>query len=270
MPTFFVTVKQQRRLPMKVSISEKYKGLAVVFVFLMQSMQADTRLVLYFSHLPQSEISLIQNDIKKEQSTTVNDLVPLSTPGGLAADQIDQAMKLFLTPKLSGFPILYAGYVTITDTDGLATFPLRHAQQKLYIAITPDIKMIHVKGSSFSHAEYSPDQAIALSLYKCEKLEDDKKQPFWKVTKIDKPDTNRINPITTVILTHPDNIFVREGDIMASPGEQLILPPIGVIGTQDKDLVNLRLLDIKPYFEQVQSEQKRVNETTIQKITTTF
>ncbi len=263
-------VKQQRGLPMKASISEKFKGLALVFVFLIQSLQADTRLVLYFSHLPQSEISLIQSEFKKEQSNSTNELITLSTPGGLAADQVEHAMKQFLTPKLSGFPILYAGYITVTDSHGLATFPLRHAQQKLYIAVTPDIKMIHVKGSSFSHAEYSPEQAVALSLYKCEKLEDDKKQPFWKVSKIDKPDTNRINPITAVILTHPDNIYLPEGDIMASEGEQLILPPIRVIGTQDKDLVNLRLLDIKPYFEQVQSEQKRVNDTTIQKITTTF
>ncbi|MBM3887021.1 hypothetical protein FJ364_03745 [Candidatus Dependentiae bacterium] len=255
---------------MKISITKKYKHLAGIFIFLSHQIQADTRLVFNFSNLPQPEIAIIQKEFKAGDEHSSWQLVTLSTPGGLAADQIEQTMRQFLTPKLSGFPLLYSGYVTVTDTHGLATFPLRHAQPKLYIAITPDIKMIHVRGSSFSHAEYSPEQNTPLSLYKCEKLEDDKKQPFWKVSKITHPDSNRINPITVVILTNPDNIFIPEGDIMTPGGEQLITPPIRVIGNQDKEIINLRLLDIKPYFEQVQNEQKRANDTTVQKITTTF
>ena len=35
------------------------------------------------------------------------------------------------------------------------------------------------------------------------------------------------------------SLFIKEDDIMASASEQLVLPPIRVIGTQDKDLVNL-------------------------------
>lgn len=253
---------------MNASISKNLIKLVVIVPLLMQIIQADTRLMLYFTHLPQSEISLIKNELKTDSEAAMLQLA--YSPGNLAAQQVEQTLKQYLTPKLSGFPLLYAGYITITDNEGLASFPLRHTQQKLYIAVTPDIKMIHVKGSSFSHVEYAQTQATTLSLYKCEKLEDDKKQPFWKITKIEKPDNNRINPITVVILTHPDNIFIMTGDIIACAGEQLVLPPIRVIGKQDKDLVNLRLLDIKHHFEEVQNEQKRVNDTTIQKITTTF
>jgi hypothetical protein len=253
---------------MNASISKKLIKLVLVIPLLFRVMQADTRLMLYFTHLPQSEITAIKDAAKADPEIAMLQLV--STPGNLAAQQVEQTFKQYLTPKLSGFPLLYAGYITVTDNDGLATFPLRHTQQKLYIAVTPDIKMIHVKGSSFSHAEYHQTHSNPLSLYKCEKLEDDKKVPFWKVSKIDKPDNNRINPITVVILTHPDNIFIATGDVMASAGEQLVLPPIRVIGNQDKDLVNLRLLDIKRNFEEVQNEQKRANDTTIQKITTTF
>lgn len=253
---------------MNASIAKKIKGLVLIFFLGSPALYADTRLMLYFTHLPQSEIALIQQELSKDPALTP--LLENNTPGGLAVAQVEQNFKQFLTPKLSGFPVLYAGYITVTDSEGLAMFPLRHAQQKLYIAITPDIKMIHVKGSSFSHAEYSPDPNVPLALYKCEKLEDEKKQLYWKVTKIDRPDNNRINPISVVILTHPDNIFVPQTDFLAGSGEQLVVPPLRVVGNQDKELVNTRLLDITPYFERVKIEQKRANDTTVQKITTTF
>lgn len=259
---------------MSTSISKKINVAGPIFLLLLwQSAAADTQLVLYFTHLPQSEIATIKDEIKKDNSagtTLGTNAATADTPGEFVTNQIEQTMKQFLTPKLSGFPLLYAGYTTITDANGLATFPLRHAQQKLYVAVTPDIKMIHVKGSSFSHTEYAPDMTVPLALYKLEKSEDEKKQALWKVSKIDKPDNNRINPITVVILTHPDNIFITEGSIMATPGEQMVIPPIRVVGNQDKDLVNLRLLDITPHFEKVQIKGKRANDNTVQKIVTTF
>lgn len=254
---------------MNASISKKFIVAAAIFFLLGLVMHADTRLMLYFTHLQQSEIALIKAELQKDVSeNTILD--QNNTPGKLAQHQLDQAFKQYLTPKLSGFPVLYAGYITITGSDGLAMFPLRHAQQKLYIAVTPDIKLIHVKGSSFSHTEYSPDPQVPLALYKCEKLEDEKKVFYWKVTKIEKPDSMRINPITVVILTHPDNIFIAPADIKSAPGEQIVVPPIRVIGNQDKELVSLRLIDIEQYFEKVRIEQKRANDTTVQKITTTF
>ena len=259
---------------MSASISKKINVAGTIFLLLLwQSVAADTQLMLYFTHLPQAELATIKEELKKDATlgaTLGTEAATADTPGEFVTNQIEQSMKQYLTPKLSGFPLLYAGYTTLTDADGLATFPLRHAQQKLYVAITPDIKMIHVRGSSFSHTEYSPDMTVPLSLYKLEKSEDDKKQALWKVTKIDKPDNNRINPITMVILTHPENIFIAEGSIMATPGEQMVIPPIRVVGNQDKDLVSLRLLDITQHFEKVQIKGKRANDNTVQKITTTF
>lgn len=273
---------------MNASISKKFIVAAPMFFLLALVVHADTRLMLYFTHLPQSEISAIKAELNKalraprharderdvEAPQGERDLVAImeqnGTPGSLAQNQVDQAFKQYLTPKLSGFPLLYAGYITVTGDDGLAIFPLRHAQQKLYIAVTPDIKMIHVKGSSFSHAEYSPDRNTPLALYKCERLEDEKKDSYWKVTKIEKPDSMRINPITVVILTHPDNIFIEPKDLKSPAGEQIVVPPIRVIGNQDKELVSLRLIDLGRYFEKVRIEQKRANDTTVQKITTTF
>lgn len=255
---------------MKASITKKLILLVFTMLGTGQKLCADTRLMLYFTHLPQSELVLIKQTLQADQVQNPLQTADAQTPAELANLQLENIFKQFLTPKLSGFPVLYGGYVTVTDPDGLAMFPLRHSQPKLYIAVTPDIKLIHVKGTSFSHAEYTAHGTAPLALYKCERLEDEKQKPFWKITKIQKPDNNRINPLTIVILSHPDNIYVAEADSMASAGEQFVVPPIRVIGNQDKELVNLRLLDIKPYFEQVKTEKKRVNDTTIQKITTTF
>lgn len=259
---------------MSASISKKINVAGTIFLLLLwQSVAADTQLVLYFTHLPESEIAAVKTELKKDPSVVDvlgADASKAETPGEFVTNQLEQTMRQFLTPKLSGFPLLYAGYTTITDGNGLATFPLRHAQQKLYIAVTPDIKMIHVKGTSFSHTEYSADMNVPLALYKLEKSEDDKKQMFWKISKIEKPDNNRINPITVVILSHPENIYIPEGSVMATPGEQMVIPPIRVVGNQDKDLVNLRTLDITQHFEKVQIKAKRANDNTVQKITTTF
>ena len=259
---------------MSASISKKIKVAGTIFLLLLwQSAAADTQIMLYFTHLPQAELATIKEEVKKDPSvgaTLGTDPATADTPGEFVTNQMEQTMKQFLTPKLSGFPLLYAGYTTLSDTDGLASFPLRHAQQKLYIAVTPDIKMIHVKGTSFSHTEYSPDMTVPLALYKLEKLEDEKKQWLWNITKIEKPDNSRINPITVVILSHPENIYIAAGSVMATPGEQMVIPPIRVVGNQDKDLVNLRILDITPHFEKVQIKGKRANDNTVQKIITTF
>lgn len=259
---------------MKVSIAKKCIGTVQIFFLLATVMHADTRLVLNVTHLPQSEISAIKAELNKDAS--LGSIIEQNgTPGSMANHQVEQMMKLYLTPKLSGFPVIYAGYITVTGNDGLAMFPLRHAQQKLYIAITPDIRMIKVKGESFSHTEYAPNATTPLALYKCEKIEeklkDGKMQAFWKATKIENPDSMRINPITIVVLTHPDNIFIEQKDfIISEPSEQIVMPPLRVIGNQDKELVSLRLIDIAQYFEKVRIEQKRATDTTVQKITTTF
>jgi hypothetical protein len=239
-----------------------------IVILLSASVHADPQLVLNFSHLSQADMAIIKNELKTD--ATIASLLDTQTPGELASDQLQAAFNQVLTPHLSGFPVLYAGYITSTDEAGLAILPLRHAQEKLYIAVTPDIRLIHVKGQSFSHAEYLPDRITQLALYKCEKLLDDKEVPFWRVTKIERPDDSRINPISVIILTNPDNIFVQTGDIKAASSEQLVLPPIRVVGNQDKNAVALRLLDIKPYFEEVKKEQKRANPTTTVKITTTY
>lgn len=251
---------------MSVSIAKKFKGLLFIF-FLCRSAHADSRLVLNLTNLPQTDIALIKAEAKKDPDEFLPDN---TTPGSVAMAQLEGFYQQFLTPKLSGFPALYAGYITISSPEGLIVFPLRHAQQKLYVAITPDIKLIHVKGSSFSHAEYSPDPNVPLALYKYEKLEDNKQQAYWHVTKISKPDNARINPISVVILTHPNNIYVPEGDFIATASEQLVIPPVRIIGNQDKELINMRLLDIQQYFETVKKDAKRANDTTVVKITTTF
>ncbi len=253
---------------MNRTISKNLRLILSLALVLYPAAQADTRLVVNLAHLPSSEISTICNELMKD--TSAQQLPTGATPGETSVHQIDAFMRKQLTPNLSGFRVFYAGYTTISDSNGLAVFPLRHTQSKVYIAVTANVKLVHVKGTTFSHGEYTPDQNAPLKLYKCEKLEDPNKKDYWKITKIDKPDRMRINPISVIIATHPDNVFIEEKDFMPYQGEQFVLPPIRIVGGQDKDSIELRLLDNKPHFEKIATQKKRSTDISTSTMITTY
>jgi hypothetical protein len=241
--------------------------IGIIFVFF-SAIQADNRIVLYLKHAPAEALAQAEKDAFKQSLATRIAQLDNKTPGELSRSAIKYSLKANTMPPLSGFVAVYAGYMDISDMDGLLAFPLRHAIPKVFIAITPEIKLVNIKGNTFSHREFINDQNNPCQLFMCEIKQDEKNYRYWEVNEIEIPADKKINPLTVVLLTHPENIFIPTGIFMATPNAQMILPDIYVIGRKNNEDALLKSLDIRRYFEQITIEQKKAAETSVQQMIT--
>jgi len=160
-------------------------------------------------------------------------------------------------PVLSGFFCTYGGYCDYSDDDGLIAFPLRHTAPKIYLLIARTIKMESIKPNTISHPEIPTETAA--KLYVFEKKEDPKRgYYYWDIRPQELPEDGKINDITLVIMTNPDNIYVPIGKkIIFTPSPHLILPPIYVVGNKEHNTIALETTDLKKFLEEVSFEQKQ-------------
>ncbi len=139
---------------------------------------------------------------------------------------------------------------------------------KVYIFIKIKIKLMKVKGNTISHIEFDTKEHQA-AIYTCEKKQDKNKQYFWSIEESKMPENKRISPISIVLLTSPSNIYMAKGDFMTDDGKHLILPPnIFVVGNNSNNEILLRSLNIKEYFEPIDTEEAKVSDTLFKEIIT--
>jgi len=231
-------------------------------------LQADNRIVVHLTHAPENLIDEVKEEIRKEKVEKMKH-IDSKKPSQICKQMLKGALFKTLKPNLSGFVSIYGGYLDISDPDGLISFPLRHVSKKVYIAITPEIKLVKVKGNTFSHRKFHVAPKNPTKLYLFEKKEDEQKQWYWDVQEIDLPKDNTINPITIVIFSKPKNIYVIPGHYLAMQNPQLVLPnALHVVGASNKQKTLLKMIDIKRFFERIDSKKKKVNEKTVQKLIT--
>lgn len=265
-----VTIGPKGYGSMKITKNTLKITLFLLGITAMMHICADNRIVIQLAHAPDDALQQSYADAQKESLTEKFTLLATKTPGQISQQLVKNNLRTLLRPELSGFTAIYGGYMDISGPDGLLSFPLRHVSPKIYIAITPEIKLVQVKGKTFSHAEYSVNPDIETELYSYEKKEDTKKQIYWEVRKINLPQDKTINPITLVIFSKPKNLFVKTGNMLATDIKQLVLPDIYVVGTSNKEKILLQLLEIRNYFEPITMQKKKATDNTVQQIITNF
>jgi hypothetical protein len=159
-----------------------------------------------------------------------------------------------LLPKVSGFVALYGAYVDYSNKNGIITLPLLHKKPKLYIVVTPRIKMVTLYKNTIAYERFS-DQTPS-EIYLAERKVDKDKTTYWRITKEKEPEHKRINPLSVVILTKPKNLVVPTGDFLATRDINLVLPKIYVVGNIGKPKPMLDFLDIAKFFEQIDEKEK--------------
>ncbi|MFH1832311.1 MAG: hypothetical protein ABH827_05945 [bacterium] len=243
--------------------------LAAIFCI---TIQADNRILIHLTHVQEKIRTQIEQEYYLENAKNHGidkiSMLTQQTPAQISAKLTKKELRKLLSPSLGGFPALYSGYLDISDPDGLITFPLRHNSPKLFIAITPEIKLVKAKENTFSYAEYIANATNPIELYAFEKKVDDKNRPYWDVQKALVPLNNKIDNLTIVILANPKNIFITEGHFITAENVQLVLPEISIVGNTDKEKIMLQILDIKQYFESITVEEKKVSDTSVQKTVT--
>jgi hypothetical protein len=213
-------------------------------------LSADNRIVINFCHPPEEiSKSIAAQEAQSRELEKIKKNIDTKTPGQNSIKIAKNALFKKLNPPLSGIMGLYSGYWGISNQMGILSFPLRHAAQKIVLAITPVITPIKIKGSTISHLEYVTDNNNPTKIYTCEMKKDEKQVSFWEIKETPVPQDKRVSPSTVVILAKPDNFFVPTGIIMATENVQLILPNIYVISRSSIESAVLRNLDISRFFE---------------------
>jgi hypothetical protein len=240
--------------------------LLIIWLVLSQNIaKADNRIVGYLKNAPPEIINQTIKEIQSENLQNKTQTIKINHTDKTA---LKSEFRKLLTPKLSGFFAIYAGYMDISNKDGLIQFPLRQAANKLYIAFTEKINLIKVKDNTFSHKQFANPQKHPTKLYLYEKQEDEKKNKFWKVQEVPLPKDKKISPLTLVIFTRPTNVFIETGAFICSNSQHMVLPEIYIIDTQDQALSALNILKVKRFFEPVKFEEKPATEKSTQGMAT--
>lgn len=229
---------------------------------------ADSRIVVYLAHPPKDLITALEREAKNMSLDGAINQMEALNPNYTSQKLLKSSLRSYFTPPLSGLVALYSGYMAMSDTDGLITFPLRHGSPKIYVALTPDVKVVTIKGNTFSHREFISDPNVPAQLFSFEMKQDEKKIWYWDVQEIPVPADKKINPLTLVILTYPKNIVVPQGHIMASENTQLILPRLYLVSRSNCEDALLRSIDTRRYFEPVMIQEQKSSDFCIQKMIT--
>lgn len=242
--------------------------MAITIAINIRIVMADSRIVVYLTHAPNDLVTDIERENKNVSlETAINQMDELS-PTYTSQKMLKSSMRSVFNPPLSGLVAIYGGYVDVSDPDGLISFPLRHGTPKLYVAITPDTKLVMIKGNTFSHREFVADSSVPKQLFSFELKQDDKKIWFWNVQEVQIPADRKINPLTLTILTYPKNIVVPTGDIIATENSQLVLPNLYLVSRSNNEDALLRSIDNRRYLEPITVEQKKAGDTVMQKMIT--
>jgi len=227
----------------------RINSLIIAFVLFGCRLVADNRIVVNFCHPPQNITKdMAQEEAKKKELEKIKKNIATKTPGQNSIKIVKNAIFKKLNPPLSGIIGLYGGYWGVSNAMGILSFPLRHATPKLFLAITPTITPVKIKGSTISHLEYITSNNPT-KLYACEMKKDEKQTSYWEIKETQIPTDKRVSPLTVIILANPENFIVPTGSIMASENVQLIVPNIYVISRSSIESAVLRNLDIFRYFE---------------------
>lgn len=241
------------------------KKLLIILSFISISwLYSDTRILFYLHQKPIQ----ITDWLEKEQFKIENlEKINEKNPSEISNKLLKNKYKQFITPSLSGFLALYSGYIDYSDPNGEISFPLRHTPPKLYLIITPNIKLIKVKENTISHQEFDENEKENTQIFLFEKKEDMNKEFYWQVTEEKIPENNIINPLSVIILTNPKNLFITTGEFMTNNNKHLILPNnIYVIKNNLNSKILLNFMNIKNFFEQIDIKDKKISETLFEKI----
>ncbi len=241
---------------------------------LSRSVYGDNQIEIPLINAPQGVILGVEQDARQKGLVDHLDTLTQQTPGHVSQHLTQHSLQSYLAPSVAGFVALYGGYIDRSDRNGIIAFPLRHESKKLLVAITPQITLVRAFGNTFSHREYinnaqNPAKLYSYQLQQSKPDPQNPKQPlywYWSVTAETLPVDKKVTPITVVILTDPNNVYIDEGNFLTAENAQLAIPPIYVLHRNSTDAAILQNLDIRPYFEPIITEEKKVNDTTLQKL----
>ncbi len=215
---------------------------------------------------PASIISLFLRpypSIPMEQNKMLHKAEKLKQPGRISYYHVKNLMR---NSYIAGIFAAYAGYITVSTSDGHLTFPNKQSKPIIYLLCTRRLTPITMIGTTIHHWEL--EEGTPAAFYKIERKQDEDTEKFyWQIQAEPLPD-NSVIPVKTLwLVAQPRKVYVPLGITLTDKNQNYILPTIYV----KKGIMNIKnalyMLNIKQFFRPVKKEIRREGKA-IQKIIT--
>lgn len=241
---------------MNVMLS-RFLALFSFFFFAVPALNADAVLLTTFENAPRSVIESVKKELSSEEKAALN-------------------VEKECEPSLSGIPCIYGGYYALSKEDGRVALPLRQVAKKIYLVITPSIRLAALQGETKSNVELeliNEKKAVigaGARIYLCEQKTEsagDAKAPnspetkgtgettYWSISEQNVL-PSKLSPLSLVIIAQPSNLVVKTGDFMTEPGSHFVLPAIYVVGQTSRESL-AGFAEVKKYLEQITEASKQ-------------
>jgi hypothetical protein len=157
-----------------------------------------------------------------------------------------------------GVYVLYAGYVDRVDFNRQVAFPRLTEKDEIDIIVTRKIFPITTEFKN-TVAYFSRIEKAPIAYYRMKRHVDPKNQfAYWETIKLEKPKEKNIPPSALVIFAEPDAIYIPTEKVIATPGPNLVLPPIYATEKLAKDYTALSFIKVNHYFAPIEKVTKIV------------
>ena len=201
--------------------------------------------------------------------------------GTLSPDKFAKKMLKGLVPSTvvpsspSGIMMIYGGYVSYTDFNGLVNFPLRHEGKQIDIVFTPSIDLqrlykdtysgIFISQKSISELKFAASILPEKYSFTQKPLEEKnpgaslekKSEPSgivmgnWAVSKSTVGMDTLLPPESVIVLVNPKNVFVPLGNATAMVQPHTVLPDMYLVGKEFNDEILLENQTYAKNFEKI-------------------
>ena len=164
----------------------------------------------------------------------------------------------FYQPVNCGIYGLYNGYIARSDDYGLISFPRDTSKESFTLIITNQLKPTFLIGNTVKDWRLTDPQQTALFRIRREK-DPETKLYYWKVLKMNLPQSHKVPLFSIIIIAKPKNIYVPLGVTPTTKLSNLVLPPIYAKRGLDRINNALFVLNVKQFFSPIKKETKTSN-----------
>ncbi len=127
-------------------------------------------------------------------------------------------------PKV-GIMATYAGFLDVSNVNGLLVFPRKHTGAEILLVITPEMEPEFMFGTTIHHwkLKASEPQAFFKMVRDYDKGTD---TYFWNTTEVGAPENNILPADSLVIFARPKDVYVPTGITPTDNRENLTLPSV--------------------------------------------
>ena len=150
----------------------------------------------------------------------------LDTPSKVVAHAVINAQAQKYLPSV-GMTAFYQVMMSISDVDGLVSFPIAQKSPKFTLVATPSIFPVFTATRQVNHMEWDDEDDTAM--YGIERLQDKAtKLYYWQVKAQKLPTKQRIPESGLVVCSKAKHLYVPEGITVTWEGSEWILPTMYV------------------------------------------